>query len=126
DLTFRATSPPGTTERNTTRTAADWVTDPVFGAKSGRRVLRQANSFFHEDAIQPKGIMVPEKGRFEAWLRLDPSAPPGAVAVQVSGGMKVWWGKETATAAPYAGGSLGTRIGDLPKPGEWAKLAITT
>ena len=116
-----------TIDRNTSRNAAQWITDPPFGAKSGRRVLRQANTFFHEDVIQPRlrPVIVPGDGAFEAWVRLDPHEPPRAIAVQLSGGKKVWWGDDPKGTTPYGGGgSLGTRIGPLPEPGKWAKLSV--
>ncbi|MFO0801691.1 MAG: PSD1 and planctomycete cytochrome C domain-containing protein [Gemmataceae bacterium] len=120
--------PTGSTSSNTSRNAADWVTNPSFGAKSGRRVLRQANSFFHQDAIQFKGriITVPANGEFSAWVYLDPHKPPGAISVQFGGGKKVWWGSEPTTGTGYSGGDPGDRVGPLPKPGEWAKLSIST
>jgi hypothetical protein len=128
DVLLDDTFPFAATSRNTTRNAADWVADPKCGAKSGRRVLRQANSFFHEDAIQfrVRPVVVPANGVFEAWVRLDPGHAPVALAIQLGVGKKVWWGKEAAAAAPYADGSLGTRQGDLPRPGEWARLTVST
>ncbi|MDY3563652.1 PSD1 and planctomycete cytochrome C domain-containing protein [Gemmata sp. JC673] len=119
------TFPAGATSSNTTRNAADWVTAPAFGAKSGRRVLRQANTFFHQDTIQFRNpLRAPAGARFEAWVYLDPKQPPGAVTVQFAGGKKVWWGQEPTAESPYARGGLGTRVGDLPKPGSWAQLAL--
>jgi hypothetical protein len=120
--------PPGATNRNTSRNAADWVTDPPFGAKSGRRVLRQANTFFHEDHIQFRlQPIVPVKGMFEAWVYTDPKQPPTAIAIQLAGGKKLWWGREPGADSHYGGGGgLGTRIGALPKPGEWTRLAVET
>src|SRR5205085_4312556 len=102
DVLFDDCFPPGATDRNTSRNAADWVTDPPFGAKSGRRVLRQANTFFHQDHIQfrVQPFFAPPSGRFEAWVYLDPKQPPGAIALQFSGGKKVWWGKEPAADSP--------------------------
>ncbi|MDB5312315.1 MAG: hypothetical protein JWO38_6517 [Gemmataceae bacterium] len=127
DVLFDDVFPLAATSSNTTRNAADWVTDPPFGAKSGRRVLRQMNSFFHQDAIQPRlrPWVVPINGVFEAWVRLDPGSPPGAITVQFGGGAKIWWGKESTAGSPYGGGSLGARRGPLPSPGEWAKLTAT-
>jgi hypothetical protein len=115
------------TDRNTSRNAAEWVTDPAFGAKLGGRVLRQANTFFHEDAITPRlrPIVVPAKGAFEAWVYLDKHEPPKAVAVQLGGAKKVWWGQEATAGAPYAGGALGPRLGPLPEPGKWTKLSVS-
>lgn len=120
--------PAGSTSSNTSRNAADWVTDPPFKARSGRRVLRQANSFFHQDAIQFKEriIVVPAKGEFSAWVYLDPHKPPTAISVQFGGGKKVWWGSEVKAGTGYSGGAPGNRVGPLPKLGEWAKLTIPT
>jgi hypothetical protein len=129
DVLFDDTFPLAMTNRNTSRNAAEWVTDPRFGPKSGRRVLRQANSFFHEDVMQPRlrPVVVPGNGVFEAWVRLDPKQPPAALAVQLGGGKKMWWGQQPAgTSAEYGGGSLGTRKGPLPAPGQWAKLSVGT
>ncbi|MCI0704990.1 MAG: PSD1 and planctomycete cytochrome C domain-containing protein [Planctomycetia bacterium] len=128
DVLFDETFPLGATNRNTSRNAADWVTDPSFGAKSGRRVLRQANTYFHEDAIgfPHRPVVVPGDGVFEAWVYLDPKQAPSALAIQFAGGKKVWWGKEPTADSPYAGGGLGTRVGPLPEPGKWAKLSVKT
>lgn len=128
DVLFDDTFPRGAVNRNTTRNAADWVNDPPFKAKSGRRVLRQANTFFHQDAIEFRGgpVVVPGKGTFEAWVYLDPRQPPSAIAIQFAGGKKVWWGKEPTADSPYAGGNLGTRLGERPKLGQWTKLTAPT
>jgi len=127
DVIFDDTFPLGSSNRNTTRNAADWVADPAFGAKSGRRVLSQSNSFFHEDSFQPKlrPVVVPGNGTFEVWVRLDLQSPPRALAVQLSGAKKVWWGAEPVAGNPYGGGGLGTRRGPLPAPGQWDKLSVS-
>jgi hypothetical protein len=118
--------PLAATARNTTRNAADWVADPAFGARSGRRVLRQANTFFHQDIIQLRLrlCVVPAQGTFTAWVRLDPSHPPTAVALQVNNGPKVWWGAEPTAETPYTEGARGKRQGPLPAPGQWARLSV--
>jgi hypothetical protein len=130
DVLFDDAFPLGSSARNTTRNAADWLSDPPFGAKSGRRVLRQANSFFHEDAIQPRlrPFVAPAKGSFDAWVRLDPAHPAQALAVQLSGGKKVLWGRETNTDSLYQDGKpdAGSRVGPLPAPGQWARLSVST
>ncbi len=127
DSLFDDAFPIGATNRNTSRNAADWVTDPPFGAKSGRRVLRQANTFFHQDTIdfRSRSVIVPVAGRWEAWVYLDPKHPPTSLAVQFAGGKKVWWGTEPAADPAYASGTLGTRLGPLPAPGKWAALAAS-
>ena len=129
DVLFDDLFPLAAANRNTSRNAAEWVADPPFGAKSGRRVLRQANTFFHEDAIQfrLRPVVVPAAGQFEVWVRLDPKEPPSALAVVFGGGKKVYWGAEPAGNREYGGGAnLGTRKGPLPAPGRWAKLSATT
>ncbi|MBM3980365.1 MAG: DUF1553 domain-containing protein [Planctomycetes bacterium] len=127
DVLFDDVFPPGAADRNTSRNAAEWVTDPAFGAKSGRRVLRQANTFFHQDTISfpapPPAALA--KGAFEVWAYADPKQPPRAVTVQLGNGKRVWWGAEPDATSPYASGNLGTRLGALPKPGEWTKLSAT-
>ncbi|HEY1186877.1 MAG TPA: PSD1 and planctomycete cytochrome C domain-containing protein [Gemmata sp.] len=118
EVLFDDTFPAGTTDSNTSRNAADWVSDPPFGAKSGRRALRQANTFFHQDSIQFRTHpRAPGAATFEAWVYPDPKQPPRAIAVQFAGGKKVWWGAESASVG-------GTRAGPLPKPGAWGKLTL--
>lgn len=126
DILFDDAFPLEATASNTSRNAADWVTDPAFGARSGRRVLRQANAFFHQDEIKPRlrPYVVPAHGRFTAWVRLDPGHPPTALAMQVNHGPKVWWGAESLAQTPYAGEVRGTRKGPLPSPGQWAQLSV--
>jgi hypothetical protein len=126
DVLFDDAFPLAATTSNTTRNAADWLTDPAFGARSGRRVLRQANAFFHQDEIKLRlrPCVVPTHGRFTAWIRLDPGHPPTALALQVNNGPKVWWGAEAVAQTPYAGGARGTRKGPLPSPGQWAQLNV--
>jgi hypothetical protein len=120
------TTPFGATNRNTTRNAPDWLADPAFGAKSGRRVLRQVNSFFHEDtfAFQLRPVVVPSKATLEAWVRLDPGSPAAAVAMKAAEGGRVWWGKEPPAMGMYGGGQLGTHKGALPSLGVWTKLTV--
>src|SRR5579884_887715 len=111
---------------NTSRNAADWATDPAFGARSGRRVLRQANAFFHQDEIKfrLRPYRVPVNGKFTAWVRLDPGHPPTVLALKVNEGQKVWWGAEQAGQTPYSDGERGKRKGSLPPPGQWGQLSV--
>lgn len=119
------TTPYGATNRNTTRNAPDWLAEPSFGAKSGRRVLRQINSFFHEDTFtfQLRPVIVPASAKLEAWVRLDASAPSSAIALKV-GANRVWWGTEPPSKGEYSGDSLGTHKGPLPSLGVWTKLTV--
>jgi hypothetical protein len=90
-------------------------------------VLRQANSFFHQDLIQfrLRQGAVPAHGTLTAWVRLDPGHPPTALALQLNNGSKVWWGAAPSAESAYAGGERGTRKGPLPAPGQWAQLTAT-
>jgi hypothetical protein len=126
DVLFDDAFPLAAKTSNTTRNAADWVTDPPFGARSGRRVLRQANAFFHQDEIRPRlrPYVVPRHGTFTAWVWLDPGHPPTALALQVNRGPKVWWGAGPLPQTPYDGGERGTRQSPLPSPGQWAQLSV--
>lgn len=128
DVLFDDAFPLASTARNTTRNAADWVTDPAFGAHSGRRVLRQANSFFHQDTIQfrLRPCVVSAHGTITAWVRLDPSHPPKALGIQVNNSPKVWWGAEPTAESAYSGGERGKRKGPLPMPGQWVQLSVAT
>ncbi len=120
------TTPYGGANKNTTRNAPDWQADPAFGAVSGRRVLRQINAYFHEDAFafSLRPVMVPAKARLEAWVRLDAVAPSAAIGLKTVDGSRVWWGKEPPAMGPYGGGQLGTYKGSLPAPGVWTKLTV--
>ncbi len=126
DVLFDDAFPQWATSSNTTRNASEWTTDPPFGAKSGRRVLRQANSFFHQDAItfRVKPPVVPQNGTFEAWVYLDPKQPPAAVTVQFGGGQRAAWGADAGDNTGYGGAKLGKTRGPLPKAGAWAKLSV--
>jgi hypothetical protein len=128
DVLFDDVFPLAALNSNTSRNAAEWPADPTYGARSGRRVLRQANTFFHEDAIQfrLRPVVAPANGQFEVWVRLDPHQPPTALAVVLGRGKKLWWGEEPRGNREYGGGgNLGTRKGPLPAPGRWAKLSAT-
>jgi len=128
DVLFDDPFPLAASERNTSRDAAQWLSDPPFGAKSGQRVLRQANTFFHENAItfRLRPVVVPANGLFEAWVRLDPKQPPRALAVVLAEGRKIWWGEAPREDSEYGGvASLGTHRGPLPAPGRWAKLSAS-
>jgi len=128
DVLFDDVFPLAALDSNTSRNAAQWLADPPFGAKSGRRVLRQANTFFHEDQIQfrLRPVVIPASGQFEVWVRLDLRQPPTALAVAFGGGKRVWWGEEPRGNREYGGGTnLGTRKGPLPAPGRWARLTAT-
>ncbi len=124
DVLIDDSFPLGATTRNTSRNAADWVTDPDFGAKSGRRVLRQANPQFHQDIVQNllQAVIVPADARFEVWVRTDPRDPPRAVAVEF-GNRRAVWGDPEAFAEEQRKEPI--VLGDLPPVGVWTKVELT-
>ncbi|MBL9083517.1 MAG: PSD1 domain-containing protein [Planctomycetales bacterium] len=118
--------PLGTTQRNTSRNASTWIDRPDFGAKSGRRVLHQANARFHQEILTVglRTLVVPETdGKFEIWVRPDPLQPPTAVSLLFDS-RRAWWGEESAIDAGIPGLTPESRRGPLPKPGEWTKLEV--
>lgn len=130
DVVFDDYFPLGASVRNTSRNASDWVDQPTFGAPSGRRVLRQSNAHFHEDAVQIplQSVAIPVAGAFETWLYLDPNNTPAAVSVVLgtsSGNRRVWWGDEKSADGGLRGAKPEERIGRLPPPGAWSKLSFS-
>ncbi len=130
DVAFDDFFPLGATVRNTSRNASEWLDQPKFGVPSGRRVLRQANSHFHEDVMQNvlKPTVVPLAATIEAWLFLDPSNPPDAVSIVLgtsSGARRVWWGDEKSADGGFPGATAQERVGRLPSPGVWTKLTFS-
>jgi mono/diheme cytochrome c family protein len=126
DVVFDDDYPLGTTERNTSRNASTWIDRPSFGAKSGRRVLQQANARFHQEILTVglRTLVVPgTDGKFEFWIRPDPLQPPTAVSLLFDS-QRAWWGEESAIDAGIPGLTPQSRRGPLPKPGEWTKLEV--
>ena len=103
------------------RNAADWVADPPFGAKSGRRVLRQANSFFHEDAIAvpaAAGASCPANGHVRGVGAARPDAPAdGASRCRSPAARRCGGARSRRRDRRTAAATLGTRKGPLPAPG---------
>jgi hypothetical protein len=129
DLLIADDFPLAATSSNTTRNAPDWVANPPKGTLDSplsHRVLRQANTFFHQDNIQFKlrPVIAPVKGHFQTRIYLDPKQPPAAIAVQLGGGKKVWWGSDPKQGGAYAGGAPGDRLGPLPRTGDWVQLDV--
>jgi hypothetical protein len=122
--------PLGATTRNTTRNPSVWEADPEFGTPSGYRALRQANSYFHEDILQPvlQPITIPDEGVFRIYVRLDPRDVPIAVAVVVSGEggtRRVLWGSDSHLYGAADSPDETIRKGPLPTPGTWTQLSFT-
>lgn len=112
--------------RTTTRNPAVWITDPEFGAHSGRRVLRQASGQFTENVIQAGAqfLTVPEDGECSVWVRLDPQSPPQGLSIQIQG-RKVYWGERAyGDGAKPESPEKDLNLGALPSPGVWSRLCF--
>ncbi|MCS6851097.1 MAG: PSD1 and planctomycete cytochrome C domain-containing protein [Gemmataceae bacterium] len=129
ETVFDDSFPLGVTVRNTLRNPPDWIVDPDFGAPSGRRVLRQAASRFFETVIQCQlmPLTVPEGGRFEVWLRIDPKDVPQAVVIDLNAGGKrrIGWGEEGSLDGSIPQMAAARRRGPLPPAGAWTRLEFT-
>lgn len=122
---FDDTFPLGATARNTSRNPSEWTVSA--SVPSGKRALRQANSFFHEEILQFQLVQpVLAKGDvIEVWVRPDAYEPPTAIALNFSAGgqRRVWWGKGELPAR-MSGGKPSKSMGSLPTPGQWTKLSV--
>jgi hypothetical protein len=114
---------PGTEIRNTSRNPSQWLMQPDFGAKSGRRVLQLSNGQFSQEIITPvlEPIALGDSPRVSAWVRLDPLNTPGVVGLEINGRRILWGDAQVFDATTY--GKEGTlTAGPLPKPGVWTLL----
>ncbi len=110
--------------RTTSRNPAVWITDPEFGAHSGRRVLRQASGQFTENVVQAGALplTVPEAGECSVWVRLDPQSPPRGLSIQIQG-RKVYWGDRAySDGAKPENPEQDVNLGALPPLGVWSRL----
>lgn len=114
----------GSTNRNTSRNPAQWLTDPAFGTKSGRRVLKLKGGNFFDSSMQPGfvPVKVPQNGKFQIWVRPDPDQTPEAIGVTINGRRLVWG--NTEGESPYGRVAGGKNQGELPKPGDWALIEL--
>ena len=78
----------GTRVKNTSRNAVSWVLAPEFGAPSGRRVIEMAYGAQFDITIELAliPVVVPEEGRIECRLRVDPYNVPHVFALQFDDG----------------------------------------
>ena len=116
--------PLGTNTRNTSRNDTTWRLDPEFGAKSGRRVIELAYGSQYDLNIDFTliPVVVPNEGRLEFALRIDPFNPPTAFAVQYNdgGNRRVVWGDKSTIGFDKADADMGP----IPTPGEWIQVSV--
>ncbi|MEJ7590232.1 MAG: PSD1 and planctomycete cytochrome C domain-containing protein [Planctomycetaceae bacterium] len=116
--------PLGTNTRNTSRNDTTWRLDPEFGAKSGRRVIELAYGSQYDLNIDFTliHVVVPNEGRLEFALRIDPFNSPKAFALQYNdgGNRRVVWGDKSAIGFDIADADMGP----IPTVGEWIQVSV--
>lgn len=124
DLIIGDTFPIGTSTRNTSRNDTTWRLEPEFGAKEGRRVIELAYGSKYDLNLDFTliPVVIPNEGRLEFWLRIDPFNVPTAFGVQFNDGGNrriVWGAKETI-------GFENTKadMGPIPVAGEWVHVSV--
>ncbi len=123
---FDETLPFGAETRNTSRNPTQWETDPVCGAHSGRRVLKQISAQYLEDTISlgVSPLIVPTAGTFEVWVWIDPESPPRGISIGIQG-KRVFWGELESlegSSRPLNGKEVD--MGILPRTGMWNRLSF--
>jgi hypothetical protein len=129
DVLWDDVLPPGASSTCSSRNPTEWVLDPPFGAKSGRRAVRQASAVGYRDtftfALRP--VVVPHDAVIEVWLRTEAAAVPESVSVGVDGTArkgKPATGGKTVTWTRADGRLLRAGAKEPLPAGEWVKLAI--
>lgn len=117
--------PLGSRVTNTSRNAAEWLLEPEFGTKSGRRVLELASSGEYDVNMQLAliPVVVPQQGQLEFWLRVDPHYPPVAFAVQFDDGKatrRAVWGDDAQLSSRLQP----VEMGPVPAAGDWQRVVV--
>ena len=124
DVLIDDSFPLGTNTRNTSRNDATWRLDPEFRAKSGRRVIELAYGSKYDLNLDFTliPVVVPNEGRLEFWLRIDPFNSPTAFAVQYndSQNRRVVWGDKSTIGVDQADADMGP----VPIAGEWIRVSV--
>ena len=110
----------------------DMQVEPPPGWQRARRLDVGPNvvaQHYFQDVAPDLRLEIAPGDRFEAWFRLDPANPPASVMIQVHALDGAWehrayLGKQGFPLGIEDTGSR-RRIGDLPAPGEWARLEFT-
>jgi hypothetical protein len=120
--------PYGSSPKNTTRNPAVWDLAPHGGAKSGRRSLKQASSYFTEDTFDTGGqiLLVTDAGRLSFWVCLDPRDTPKILAVSLKQGSDwvAYWGEASLDDYGFPTKSQAVHQGAMPKAGCWVELTV--
>lgn len=118
------TFPLGTNTRNTSRNDTTWRLEPEFGAKSGRRIVELAYGSKYDLNLDFTliPVVIPNDGRLEFWLRIDPFNLPTAFGVQFNdgGNRRLVWGDKSTIGFDNAKGDMG----QIPSAGEWIHVSV--
>jgi hypothetical protein len=116
---------PGMETKNTTRNPSVWENKPVYGAKSGQRVLRIANGQFSEENLTPQltPVVLAESSRISVWARIDPLSPPRVLCLNINGRRLMWGDAKAFEGLTYFQENAIT-VGELPKLGVWTQLSV--
>ena len=137
--------PLGSTGRNTSRNAEQWLaigeTADGLGVKSwladnqrppaGQRALRQAYGDFHDQSISGGLVprIIPQAARLTFWLFVDDLHPPHAVMLELNtsaGRRRFALGNIEALGRGPFDDENNIRLGELPVPNRWTQLTIET
>jgi uncharacterized protein DUF1553/uncharacterized protein DUF1549/cytochrome c len=129
EVLFDDAFPLGATSRSSSRNAIAMVVDPPFKAASGRRAIRQAFASSLTDTIEFKlrPIVVPEAGKFEVSVRVEPLDVPAFITFGVAGagrGARAVAGKSVKWTRTEKGMVRDEASSAAILPGEWTKLTV--
>ncbi len=106
------------------------VTEETGKVFSGKRALRREAKGLEQDVFETDTptLLIPQTGKLFAYIYIDPLKQPKAVMMQFlladSWEHRAVWGDIEAIAWGEKNKPSRTRIGDLPKPGEWVRLEV--
>lgn len=120
EILFDDAFPPGCITRSSSRNAIHLLIDPPGGAATGRRVIRQAHAADCNDTVEFKlrPVVVPQDGRLEVQVRVEPLSVPQSLTLSVLGRSSVRWSRTD-------GGLVRDGAADVAiVPGQWTRLSL--
>ncbi len=121
--------PLGSSHRNTSRNRETWATSDQMDIPLGKRALHQQFGDYYQEKIDGGLIprVIPHQPTLEIWLRVDAKHPPKAVMIELetSAGLRRFaLGDVKALGRGDFNSATQVRLGDLPQPNRWTKIAI--
>ncbi|RMF45164.1 MAG: DUF1553 domain-containing protein [Planctomycetota bacterium] len=121
--------PLGSSGKNTSRNAEQWISSDDDSVPMGRRALRQRYGDFHEQTVAGGLVprVVPQNPTVRVWLRVDGLHSPDAVLVELNtnqGKRRFAWGDVELLNRGAFSDANNVRVGDLPPAGSWVELTI--